>query len=311
MSNQNFMIFNSVNLVFVLIFTGVAGLTLNGVRQPVYTPPPVTTTPLVSNILSPPVPAHFTRSTSTPSFTSDVVSSGGESTVHSTQIASSGTVHAKSTENLSGKLGQPLFDLKDHSFEPVRTAHLHSIRSTAEIGDHLIDDHHDHHASPQIFHPITPPVTTAPSVPSYEATSPAVPPLGHVTPPPPLPYHPPVGHVTPPPLYPVHGQSPIPPTIPIQGGGVANQLPPVHSMTPPPPPGNRVVLAGSLSAGNTPRSTSPSGAENNGDSVHAVDDKEGLKITMDALQDVINKLHDTLEVSSLSKNVISITLTFN
>lgn len=278
-----------------MLFTGVAGLSLNGVKQPLYTPPPVTTAPLGSNIMSPPLPATFTRSTSTPSLGSGTVTSAGHAPSHSLQSANSGTVHAKSTDNLSGNLGGPLFDLKNHSFEPVRTAHLHSIRSTAEIGDHL-DDHRDSHSSPQIFHPITPPVTTAPSAPSYQAMPPYVPPLGHVTPPPPLPYQPPVGHVTPP-LYPVNGQSPVPPVVPNQGGGVASQLPAVHSMTPPPPPGNHITPPLSLSAGNTPRSTSPSGQEKSGDSVSMMDDKEGLKVTMDALQDVINKLHNTLEVS--------------
>ena len=278
-------------------------MSLNGVKQPLYTPPPVTTAPLGSAILSPPIPATFTRSISTPSFSNGTVTNAGQ-TPHSPHNANSGTVHAKSTDNLSGNLGNPLFDLKDHSFEPVRTAPLHSIRSTAEIGDHL-DDHHDNHGSPQIFHPITPPVTIAPSVPSYPATQPSVPPLGHVTPPPPLPYQPPVGHVTPP-LYPVHAHSPVPPTIPTQGSGVAKQLPAVHSMTPPPPPGNHIAPSVSLSAGNTPRSTSPSGQDKNGDSVSVMDDKEGLKVTMDALQDVINKLQDTLEVSSDSVSSASL-----
>lgn len=310
-------------------------MSLDGVRQPVYTPPPVTTASLGNNILIPHVPTTFTRSISTPSFTSETATNSAATSAHSGQSTTSETVHAKSTENLSGNLGHPLFHLKDHSFEPVTTAHLQSIRSTAEIGDHLDYHHdshtsrspqlfhpiaspittspsvssyqatppavpllgHDNHASPQIFHPVTQPVTTAPSAPSYQATPPAVSPLGHVTPPRPLPYQSPLGHVTPP-LYPVRGQSPIPPTIPVQGGGVANQLPP-HRMTPPPPPGNHVSTGGSLSAGNTPRSTSPSGQEKNGDSasVCTVDDREGLKITMDALQDVMNKLHATLEVS--------------
>ena len=284
----------------IIIISGVAGLNLNGVKQqPLYTPPPVTTAPLVNNIYTPPtIPHAFTRSVSTPTFSSETVTNAGQPSAHLEPTANTGAVHAKSTDNLPGNLGHPLFDLKDHSFEPVRTAHLHSIRSTAEIGDHL-DDHHDNHSSPQMFHPITPPVTTAPSIPSYQATPPTVPLLGHVTPPPPLPYQPPVGHVTPP-LYRAHHQSPIPPTVPTQGSGV----PAVHSMTPPPPPGKHIAHPGSLSAGNTPRSTSPSGQEKNRDSVSTLDDKEGLKVTMDALQDVINKLHDTLEVSSDSGSKI-------
>ena len=70
-------------------------------------------------------------------------------------------------------------------------------------------------------------------------------------------------------------------------------------MTPPPLPGNQISFSASLSAGNTPRSTSPSGEEKNGAVSNAVDNQEGLKITMDALQDVINKLQDNLEVSVL------------
>ena len=281
-----------------MIVSGVAGLQLNGANQ-LYTPPPVTAAPHVSNIFTPPpvVPAAFTRSISTPSFNSETVTQAGQSPAYLAQPENSRTLHthAKSTDNISGSLGQPLFDLKDHSFEPVRTAPFHSIRSNAEIGDHCDDHHSDNHtcSSPQIFHPITPPVTTAPSVPSYQATQPAALPLGHVTPPPLLQYQPPVGQVTPP-LYHVHRHSPVPPTVPSQGTGV----PPVHSTTPPLPPGNHIPPTGSLSAGNTPRSTSPSSQEKNGNAVSAMDDSQGLKVTMDALQDVINKLHDTLEVGS-------------
>lgn len=285
------------------MFSGVAGLNLNGFTQPLFTPPPpvTTTAPVVSNLLgAPSMPAVFTRSISTPSFTDAVTSNTSQGSVNSTQAVNSSTVHAKSTENISGNLGQPLFDLKNHSFEPVRTAPLHSIRSTAEISDHL-DDHHDIHGSPQIFHPIAPPVTTAAAGPNYPEgpllTQPSIPPLGHVTPPPPLPYQPPVGHITPP-LYPVHGQSPIPPAVSPHGNGVVNHPPPGHSMTPPPPPGNHVTPPASLSAGNTPRSTSPSGQEKNDDSVDSMDDQEGLKVTMDALQDVVDKLKDTLEVGT-------------
>lgn len=245
------------------------------------------------------MPAVFTRSISTPSFTDAATSNTSQAAVNSSQALNSPTVHAKSTDNLSGNLGQPLFDVKNHNFEPVRTAPLHSIRSTAEISDHL-DDHHDSHSSPQIFHPITPPLTTAtgPLLPQ-----PSIPPLGHVTPPPSLPYQPPVGHITPP-LYPVHSQSPTPPAVAANGNGVVNHSPAVHSMTPPPPPGNHVTPPASLSAGSTPRSTSPSGQEKNGDSVNLMDDQEGLKVTMDALQDVVEKLKDTLEVGLPIDNVV-------
>ena len=67
-------------------------------------------------------------------------------------------------------------------------------------------------------------------------------------------------------------------------------------MTPPPPPGNHISHAGSLSAGSTPCSVSLFSQETSGDTSSAVDDNTGLKITMNALQDVINKLQDTLEV---------------
>lgn len=267
---------------------------LNGITQPLFTPAPVTTTsPLVNtNLMAPSIPTMFTRSVSTPSFTDAGTANSSDVSVNSTQsINPPGThAHAKSTENLSGNLGQPLFALKDHSFEPIRTAPLHSIRSTAEISDHF----DDHHSSPQIFHTITPPVTKASTMPSYQdnplITQPSIPP--------PLPSQPPVGHTTPP-LYPVHRQSPVPPTMLPQGNGIAKHPHMGHSMTPPPLPGNQISSSASLSAGNTPRSTSPSGEEKNGAVSNAVDNQEGLKITMDALQDVINKLQDNLEVSVL------------
>ena len=67
-------------------------------------------------------------------------------------------------------------------------------------------------------------------------------------------------------------------------------------MTPPPPPGNHISHAGSLSAGTTPPHVSPFSQETSGDTSSSVDDNTGLKITMNALQHVINKLQDTLEV---------------
>ena len=277
---------------FSFFISGVAGLNLNGFTQPLYTPPPpvTTTAPVVSNLLgAPSIPAVFTRSISTPSFTDAATSNATPAGVNSSQALNSPTAHAKSADDLSGNLGQPLFHLKNHSFEPVRTAPLHSIRSTAEISDHL-DDHHDSHSSPQIFHPITQPATTSAGP---LLTQPSMPPLGHVTPP--LPYQPPVGHITPP-LFPVHSQSPTPPTTASNGNGVINHSSAGHSMTPPPPPGNHVTPPASLSAGSTPRSTSPAGQEKNGDTVNSMDDQEGLKVTMDALQDVVDKLKDTLEV---------------
>lgn len=269
---------------------------LNGVTQPLFTPAPVTTTsPLVNcNLMAPSIPTMFTRSVSTPSFTDAGTASSSDASVNLTQSINPPGAHAsaKSTENLSGNLGQPLFALKDHSFEPIRTAPLHSIRSTAEISDHF----DDHHSSPQIFHPATPPVTKATAMPSYQdnplLTQPSIPPLGHVTPPPSLPSQPPVGHTTPP-LY--HRQSPVPGTKLPQGNGVAVHPPMGHSGTPPPLPGNHISPSASLSAGSTPRSMSPSGEEKNVVTSSSVDDQEGLKITMDALQDVINKLQDNLE----------------
>ena len=103
-------------------------MNLNGSRQSLYTPLPVMTMP---------VPAAFTRSTSTPFFNSETVHTSVTATQMPPplQTPSQGTVHARSTDCLSGNPGQPLFDLKNHSFEPVRTAH--SIRSSAVIGDRL------------------------------------------------------------------------------------------------------------------------------------------------------------------------------
>ncbi|XP_015747440.1 PREDICTED: uncharacterized protein LOC107327205 isoform X2 [Acropora digitifera] len=92
---------------------------------------------------------------------------------------------------------------------------------------------------------------------------------------------------------PAQCQSPVQAIIPTQGNGVVNQHLPGQSMTPPPPPGNHTSHAGSLSAGSTPRSVSPFSQETSGDTSSSVGDNTGLKITMNALQDVINKLQDT------------------
>ena len=64
-------------------------------------------------------------------------------------------------------------------------------------------DNEDSHIEPQIFHPIAPSITTAPSVPSYEAQSQSIPPVAHANPPPPL------GCRAMPPLYPAQCQNPI------------------------------------------------------------------------------------------------------
>ena len=150
-------------------------------------------------------------------------------------------------------------------------------------------DHEDSHIEPQIFHPIAPSITTAPSVPSYQAQPQPIPPVGHASPPPPL------GCRAMPPLYPAQCRSPIQAIIPTQGNEMVNQSLPGQSMTPPPPPGNHISHAGSLSAGSTPRSVSPFSQETRVDTSSSVDDNTGLKITVNALQDV-NKLQDTLEV---------------
>ena len=110
-----------------VIVSGVAGLQLNGAKQ-LYTPPPVTAAPYVSNIFTPPpvVPAAFTRSISTPSFNSETVTQAGQSPAYLAQPENSRTLHthAKSTNNLSGNLGKPLFDLKDHSFGASKNCSL-------------------------------------------------------------------------------------------------------------------------------------------------------------------------------------------
>ena len=84
---------------------GMAGMNLNGSTQSLYTPPPVMTTP---------VSAAFTRSTSTPFFNSETVHTSVTATQMRPplQTPNQGTVHARSTDCLLGNLGQPLFDLK-------------------------------------------------------------------------------------------------------------------------------------------------------------------------------------------------------
>ncbi|KAJ7383786.1 hypothetical protein OS493_026320 [Desmophyllum pertusum] len=98
------------------VANGVAGLKLNGVTQPLFTPQPVTTSaPLLNNVLSAPsIPAVFTRSISTPSFTDPVVTNTNQAPVHSALAVNPPAVHvhAKSTDNLSGNLGNLCLRLK-------------------------------------------------------------------------------------------------------------------------------------------------------------------------------------------------------
>ena len=131
-----------------------------------------------------PIPAAFTRSTLTLSFSSET----GYTSVTATQMPpplqtpSQGTVHATVGRQTVCQeiVGQPFFDLKKHSFEPARTAH--SIRSNAVIGDRL--DHEDSRIEPQIFHPIASSITTAPSVPSYQVQPQPIAAVGHANLPP-------------------------------------------------------------------------------------------------------------------------------
>lgn len=232
-----------------------------------------------------------------------------------------------------GYLGQPLFDLKNHSFEPVRTHNGHGVRSTAEIGDHL--DHHGH-TEPQIFHPVHQPMPNG-----IHSTTP---PVGNITPPlgiqhpgrkSPLPKgtralspHPAIP-VAPMPSHPImtstltHPAMPITSTlahptsmnnaaninpIAIKPGVITSPAPPrvghfqpsvpppqiqPHIATPPaartptPPSGLTPPLA-SRSTGSTPRCLSPEEDDS------GMSDEEGLKATIDALNDVIQKF--TLEV---------------
>lgn len=227
-------------------------------------------------------------------------------------------------------LGQPLFHLKSHSFEPVKTHNESGVRSTADLGDHL-DGHTNGNHHPQIFHP-----TPYHSVNGQPASTNTVPPVPtHITPSPGLTTAPPVCHVShiPTTTATMTSQPGIPSAAPFPGGlghGVSSHPPPsitpplahftpsitnpphVGHTTPPPPvtntlppfpvghrtptptPPTQLMLAapapGSLSTGSTPRCLSP---EENGvdDGVSEMSDEEGLKATMDALNDVIQKCH--------------------
>jgi hypothetical protein len=205
-------------------------------------------------------------------------------------------------------LGQPLFALKDHSFEPVKTHNESGVRSTADLGDHL-DDHTHGSQHPEIFHPTPYPVsnglhtstTSIPNVPGIPSATTFHGGIGHGTssyhPPsisPPLPVrhftpatanppsHPHVGHVTPPP--------PVTASLP--------PLFPAGHRTPTPPNPSTLVAPGSLSTGSTPRCLSP---EQNGvdDGSSDLSNEEGLKATMDALDDVIKKYHLKVDLKYL------------
>lgn len=249
-----------------------------------------------------------------------------------------------------GFLGQPLFALKDHSFEPVKTHNDSGVRSTAEIGHHL-DDHSDQ--SSQIFHPVPQHVSNG--------IHNAAPPVGHITPPmgttqhgrvspfskharaisphPSIPVAPPSNPAMtlPPSCHPAmmltQSSNPVMavPTMAVTsslghstgmsvtstsslhggiGHGISTNPPPVSHLTPhqphvsPIPPiiptlpvatstpsqPSTGMKPGSLSASSTPRCLSPE--EDNTDGLN---DEEGLKATIDALNDVIQKYN--LQVS--------------
>jgi len=243
------------------------------------------------------------------------------------------------TQQAPGYLGQPLFALKDHSFEPVKTHNDSGVRSTAEIGDHL-----DDHSETQIFHPVpqhvgngimhsTPPmghITPPKSTTQTGRVSPFSKPARAISPHPAIPVAPPTNTtmpLTPSPLPVMPITAPSFPTMPITqsnhmavqtlavttsslpppmgmavtsapsihgvAGSSVNHLTPhqpppiptvpVGSTTPTPP---RTVMSGppgSLSTGSTPRCLSPE--DENTD----ISDEEGLKATIDALNDVIQK----------------------
>lgn len=220
-----------------------------------------------------------------------------------------------STENVSTNLGQPLCSLRTHAYEPVVTAHPLAIRSGADINDLHLDDNGQSERIPQIYNPLSPPTTGN------------TPPLENV----PLTFHhrslslpgpkhehinPPIGHITPPPtLNSSNSGSTTPPVAPVNstlpftaGQPTINQsLPPSNqdptkggqSATPPPLAASTISTPPiSLSAGNTPRILSPvpNHPKLNDEFLQDFDDEEGLKKTMDAFQDVINKHQDKLQV---------------
>ena len=225
------------------------------------------------------------------------------------------------SSNCASHIGQPLFSVQSHQYEPVKTADsMANIRSTAEISDHLDVHHGQPSTMPQIFHPIVQPQISA-TQPSYQGNlfpvQPVVP-IGHISPTPlapssvPFQPNPPVGHITPPPppLNP-RTMSPLPSSNPQPQFPVSQMMPPVTGnsadmvghITPPPPPPTCLTppMLSSANGSNhtTPRSSSPPNQDKDSsdDSGNEMDDEEGLKATLDALQDVIDKYQESLSVS--------------
>ena len=265
--------------------------------------------------------------------------------------------------NHASHIGQPLFSVHNHQYEPVRTADAAgNIRSTAEIS-HLDDSSQGFSGTmPQIFHPVLSSETSGPQPAGYHGnlqpvrpvgqvspfhaqsvtpvTNPAQPqfPIGQAMPPSVAPIVGAVGHVTPPPFparsvtpvtNPSQPQFPIGQTMPPSSaplvGAVGHVTPPpyqspavtpvtnptqppfpigqgmplpVGHVTPPPPKALTppVVSSTNGSKSSSPRSGSPANQESSDDSGTEMDDEEGLKATLDALEDVIDKYQDSLSV---------------
>ena len=183
-------------------------------------------------------------------------------------------------QSSSTNLGQPLCNLRTHSYEPIFTAHPLAIRSGADINDLHLDDGVPAEGSPQIYNPAMPP-TTAIKAPHFHHRS--------VSLPGPRQDHqsPPVGHITPPPVF--HTATSV----------NQDQFKAGQSVTPPlPTPASTSIPPTSLSAGKTPKVLSPvpSHRKVSTEILQDFDDEEGLNKTMDAFQDVINKYQDILQV---------------
>lgn len=289
--------------------------------QPLFAPPVGNTSSVPYVPVAAPSPVVPTQNSTAP--VAPLVSTPKSAPVTMPLLPSTRAPTVTGSSNCASHIGQPLFSVQSHQYEPVKTADsMANIRSTAEISDHLDVHHGQPSTMPQIFHPIVQPQISA-TQPSYQGNlfpvQPVVP-IGHISPTPlapssvPFQPNPPVGHITPPPppLNP-RTMSPLPSSNPQPQFPVSQMMPPVignsadmvgHITPPPPPPPPTCLTPPMLSSANgsnhtTPRSSSPPNQDKDSsdDSGNEMDDEEGLKATLDALQDVIDKYQESLSVS--------------
>ena len=239
----------------------------------------------------------------------------------------------------STNLGQPLCSLGTHSYEPIVPAHPLAIRSGPDINSVQLDESLPTETTPQIFNPAVPATTVgAPQLENvhgafhHRSLSFPGPKHEHM--------HPPVGHITPPPrLQHMTSDCGTPRTFTtpaLQSATIPAQFAVVQSLTPPhfavsgttnqapltadqsvtpPHPVTRTTATPpmSLSAGNTPKLLSPVSQHKklSTDDFEDFDEEEGLKKTMDAFQDVIDKYQDKLQVCFTAQGQFDLRFSLN